>query len=163
MREEETLLFRHVSADRGVLYRQILDVFASARRQFRLQLRPDDVLAEGTSGSPPPSLEDLNQALTQLTAWGNLETQADMSRASSLSMFYRARLLYRLSLRTGRVVSAILPPLSQLSAHSPKVFAAARRCFSRCFSTAGDLPSRTARRASSSFSRANASEMPPRP
>lgn len=112
MREEEALLFRHVSADRGVLYRQILDVFASARRQFRLQLRPDDVLAGGTWGSLPPSPEDLNQALTQLTTWGNLETQADMSRASSLSMFYRTRLLYRLS-KGGEAVEASLETFQQ--------------------------------------------------
>ncbi|WP_175693197.1 TIGR02677 family protein [Burkholderia ambifaria] len=112
MREEDALLFRHVSADRGVLYRQILDVFASARRQFRLQLRPDDVLAEGAWNSHPPSPEDLNQALSQLTSWGNLETQADMSRASSLSMFYRARLLYRLS-KGGESVEASLDVFQQ--------------------------------------------------
>jgi uncharacterized protein (TIGR02677 family) len=112
MREDDALLFRHVSADRGVLYRQILDVFASARRQFRLQLRPDEVLAEGAWGSLPPSVEEMNQALTQLTNWGNLETQADMSRASSLSMFYRARLLYRLS-KGGESVEASLEMFQQ--------------------------------------------------
>lgn len=112
MREEEAALFRHVSADRGVLYRQILDVFASARRQFRLQLRPDDVLAEGTWDPGPPSQEELNQALAQLATWGNLETQADMSRASSLSMFYRARLLYRLS-KGGEAVEASLGVFQQ--------------------------------------------------
>lgn len=112
MREEDALLFRHVGADRGPLYRQILDVFASARRQFRLQLRPDDILAEGAWESALPSMEDLNQALSQLTSWGNLETQADMSRASSLTMFYRKRLLYRLS-KGGESVEASLEVFQQ--------------------------------------------------
>ena len=34
-------LFCHVSADKGTLYREILDAFAAARRQYRLQRRPD--------------------------------------------------------------------------------------------------------------------------
>ena len=39
-------LFRHVSAEKAELYRAVLDVFARAKRQYRLQLRPDEVLAE---------------------------------------------------------------------------------------------------------------------
>jgi hypothetical protein len=35
-------------ADNAPLYRAILDVFAASKRQFRLHLRPDDVLAEAT-------------------------------------------------------------------------------------------------------------------
>ena len=107
MREEDAALFRHVSAERSVLYRQILEVFASALRQFRLQLRPDDILIEGAWGGSPPALDELNFALTQLTTWGNLEIQADMARVSSISMFYRARYLYRLS-KGGESVEASL-------------------------------------------------------
>ena len=39
-------LFRHVSAEKAAFYRCIMDVFAAAKRQYRLQLRPDEVLAE---------------------------------------------------------------------------------------------------------------------
>jgi len=44
-------LFRHLSADKAVLYRSIMDVFAAAKRQYRLQLRPDEVLAEATTSN----------------------------------------------------------------------------------------------------------------
>ncbi len=90
-------LFRHVSAERSVHYRCILDVFALAKRQYRLQLRPDEVLAEADWTGTPPRLEEVNALLAQLAEWGNLESQADTSRVSSLSDFYRARYLYRLS------------------------------------------------------------------
>ena len=39
-------LFSHLVAENSSNYRAILDVFATAKRQFRLHLRPDDVLAE---------------------------------------------------------------------------------------------------------------------
>lgn len=39
-------LFRHISADKARLYRMIMDAFAAAKRQFRLQLRPDEVQLE---------------------------------------------------------------------------------------------------------------------
>lgn len=34
-------LFRHVGAERAAGYRAVLDVFATAKRQFRLHLRTD--------------------------------------------------------------------------------------------------------------------------
>ena len=42
-------LFSHVMAENAPLYRAILDVFAASKRQFRLHLRPDDVLAGESS------------------------------------------------------------------------------------------------------------------
>jgi len=56
-------LFSHVMADNAPLYRAILDVFAASKRQFRLHLRPDDVLIEATWPSGPPTLEAVQQAL----------------------------------------------------------------------------------------------------
>lgn len=90
-------LFRHVSAEKAMLYRCVMETFAAAKRQFRLHLRPDEVLAEGGWGTPPPRIEEVQAALTQLTEWGNLESQPDTARVASLSDFYRARFLYRLS------------------------------------------------------------------
>ena len=55
----------------------------------------------------PPRIEDVSTALTQLAAWGNLESQPDTARVSSLSDFYRARFLYRLS-QGGEAVEAAL-------------------------------------------------------
>lgn len=90
-------LFRHVSAEKASLYRCVMETFAAAKRQFRLHLRPDEVLAEGKWETPPPRIEEVQAALTQLTEWGNLESQPDTARVASLSDFYRARFLYRLS------------------------------------------------------------------
>lgn len=100
-------LFRHVSTEKAYFYRCIMDVFAAARRQYRLQLRPDEVLAEARWPAKLPEIEEVNAALTQLTAWGNLESHPDTARVSSLSDFYRARYLYRLSQGGEAVESAL--------------------------------------------------------
>ena len=42
-------LFRHVSADKTSTYRSIMNSFAAAKRQFRLHMRPDEVLADNFS------------------------------------------------------------------------------------------------------------------
>lgn len=121
MREDAAALFRHVNAEKMQLYRQALDVFASARRQFRLQLRPDEVLQEGqwNEGMAPP-IEEVNQALQQLTEWGNLESQPDTARVSSLSDFYRARFLFRLS-QGGEAVEAALEVFAQTLQHKAEL------------------------------------------
>ena len=90
-------LFRHVSADKAAFYRCIMAVFAAAKRLYRLQLRPDEVLAEAHWPEGRPRIEEVNAALAQLAAWGNLESQPDTARVASLNDFYRARFLYRLS------------------------------------------------------------------
>jgi uncharacterized protein (TIGR02677 family) len=100
-------LFRHVSAEKAEVYRAILDVFARAKRQYRLQLRPDEVLAEVQWKGMRPTPEEVNAALVQLRDWGNLKSHPDTSRVSTLSDFYRARFLYRLS-QGGEAVEAAL-------------------------------------------------------
>lgn len=101
-------LFRHVSTEKAEFYRGIMDVFATAKRQYRLQLRPDEVLAEARWPDAPPRIEEVNAALTQLAAWGNLESHPDTARVSSLTDFYRARFLYRLSQGGEAVESALV-------------------------------------------------------
>jgi uncharacterized protein (TIGR02677 family) len=105
-------LFRHVSADKAQLYRVIMDAFAAAKRQFRLQLRPDEVRLEAAWQGMPPALEEIQSALLQLAEWGNLESQPDTARVSSIEDFYRARFLYRLSLG-GEAVEAALITFAQ--------------------------------------------------
>ncbi|WP_437592253.1 TIGR02677 family protein [Sorangium sp. So ce1000] len=112
MQQDSRELFRHVSAEKATFYRAIMDVFAVAHRQYRLQLRPDEVLAEAKWPEAPPSIEEVNAALTQLAAWGNLESQPDTSRVSSLSDFYRARFLYRMS-QGGEAVESALAVFAQ--------------------------------------------------
>lgn len=89
-------LFRHLTADKVQIYRAVMSVFAAAKRKFRLHLRPDEVLAEIASDGSV-DLEEVQAALTQLTAWGNLQAQPDTARVASIEDFYRKRLLYRIS------------------------------------------------------------------
>ena len=105
-------LFRHVSADKAAIYRSIMDVFAAAKRLYRLQLRPDEVLAEARWPDALPPLEEVNAALVQLASWGNLEARPDMARKSNLNDFYRARFLYRLS-QGGEAVEAAMGVFAQ--------------------------------------------------
>lgn len=100
-------LFRHVTTEKSASYRAILEVFAAAKRQYRLQLRPDEVLAEAEWPDDAPRIEDVSVLLTQLTAWGNLESQPDTARYLSLADYYRGRFLYRLS-HSGEAVEAAL-------------------------------------------------------
>lgn len=74
-----------------------METFAAAKRQFRLHLRPDEVRAEAQWRAVPPALEEVQQALTQLVEWGNLQSQPDTARVSTLEDFYRARFLYSLT------------------------------------------------------------------
>jgi uncharacterized protein (TIGR02677 family) len=112
MRVDARELFKHVSAERSELYRHIMDAFAAAKRQFRLHLRPDEVLAEAQWGAAPPKIEELQGALAQLTEWGNLVSQPDTARVASISDFYRARFLYRLS-EGGEAVESALAVFTQ--------------------------------------------------
>jgi uncharacterized protein (TIGR02677 family) len=105
-------LFRHITADKGAIYRAILEAFASAKRQYRLQLRPDEVLAEAPWTEAPPPIEEVNAALSQLAEWGNLESQPDMARVTTLADYYRARFLYRLS-QGGEAVESALDHFEQ--------------------------------------------------
>lgn len=111
---EQAELFRHVSAEKAALYRAVMEAFAAAKRQFRLHLRPDELLAEGRWEDlpAPPRLEELQAALSQLTGWGNLESQPDTTRVASIADFYRAKFLYRLS-RGGEAVEAALQTFAQ--------------------------------------------------
>lgn len=111
-----TDLFRHVTADKAGLYRSIMEVFAAAKRQYRLQLRPDEVLTEADWGGALPAQEEVTSGLAQLAVWGNLESQPDMARVSTLTDYYRARFLYRLS-RGGEAVEAGLEVFEQSLHH----------------------------------------------
>lgn len=117
-------LFRHVTADKAAFYRAIMAVFAAAKRQYRLQLRPDEVLAEADWSDASPAQEEVAAALAQLAAWGNLESQPDMARVSTLNDYYRARFLYRLS-RGGEAVEAGLDVFERSLRHRAELQAVA--------------------------------------
>ena len=91
-------LFRHLTTDKADFYRVIMNAFAAAKRQFRLHLRPDEVRAEARwRTGPVTTTEEVQQALSQLVEWGNLQSQPDTARVSTIEDFYRARFLYSLT------------------------------------------------------------------
>src|SRR5438045_862429 len=53
---ESAELFKHVSTEKAAFYRCVMDVFAAAKRQYRLQLRPDEVFAEAVWPDAPPHI-----------------------------------------------------------------------------------------------------------
>ena len=105
-------LFRHVTAEKAAHYRAIMQAFAAAKRQFRLHLRPDEVRAEAPWPALVPPVEEVQQALSQLVDWGNLEAQPDTARVQTIEDFYRARFLYRLS-HGGEAVETALDAFAQ--------------------------------------------------
>src|SRR4051794_13570742 len=119
-------LFSHLVAENSSNYRAILNVFATAKRQFRLHLRPDDVLAEANWPGATPTLDAVQQALGQLIEWGNLQAQPDTARVATIEDFYRKRLLYRMT-GGGEAVEAGLQTISEKTARrgAPQTFAPA--------------------------------------
>lgn len=59
-----------MAATKSALYRGIRNVRARTKRQYRLQLRPGEVLAEGDWRLEQPTIEEVNAALHQLNWWG---------------------------------------------------------------------------------------------
>ncbi|MGH8191418.1 MAG: TIGR02677 family protein [Rhodanobacteraceae bacterium] len=102
--DQSAALFRHVSAERAAAYRAVLGVFAAAKRRFRLHLRADEVRAEAAwPNGQKPTPEEVASLLAQLVEWGNLRSQADTARVTTVEDFYRAKFLYQLS-REGEAV-----------------------------------------------------------
>ncbi len=87
---------RHAVAEKAPLYRAILGTFATAKRQFVVHLRPEDVQA-ALPGEANGALEEIGEALAQLARWGNLRADPDTSRVTTVEDFNRARYLYSLS------------------------------------------------------------------
>ena len=85
-------VFAHLVAEKAVVYRTIMDVFARSREQFVIHLRPSEVARD--ADCEPDAAEE---ALRQLVDWGNLERTRDAEAVGTLEEFYRARYLYQLS------------------------------------------------------------------
>lgn len=91
-------MLAYVVADKASAYRVIMDVFAEAKRQYVLRLRPEEVLERAQRRGQILDLEeDPANALDQLVSWGNLKRTQDTARARSLAEFARRRSLYQLT------------------------------------------------------------------
>jgi len=86
--------FAHLAADKRERYRQVLQAFAAAKARFVLHLRPSDVREAMVD---PPAVDEVEAALRQLVAWGNLSADPDTAEVATVEEFYRARFLYRLT------------------------------------------------------------------
>lgn len=95
--------FAHLSAPNAEIYRAVLRTFARARDRFIVHLRPEDVAAELGSGDP----DQVGSALDQLVGWGNLRSDPDTGRVTTVADFHRARYLYQLTPRGQAAESAI--------------------------------------------------------
>ena len=92
-------VFAHLNAEKAPLYRAILAALVAARARFAIALRPAEIHAtlsqEAGAAAPPP--EEIEAALRQLHAWGNLDDAPDTAHAATIEEFYRQRRLYQLS------------------------------------------------------------------
>jgi uncharacterized protein (TIGR02677 family) len=85
--------FAYLSAPNAGLYRSVLVTFARAKERFIVHLRPEDVAAELRAEAD----EQLTAALDQLVTWGNLRSDADTARVTTVEDFHRKRSLYQLT------------------------------------------------------------------
>lgn len=99
MSESHYAVFSHLQGERVALYRAIMRTFMQAREEFRMYLRPDEVLSglhtQGLTELPDEKL--LAACLTQLCSWHNLEVQLDTSAVSTVEDYLRRRYLYQLT------------------------------------------------------------------
>lgn len=87
-------VFGYLGTDRADVYRQVMLAFVAAKRRFTVHLRPDDVV-EALGGRIEP--DSVARALSALEGWGNLRSDPDTSRVTTVEDFHRARFLYQLT------------------------------------------------------------------
>lgn len=98
---ERLRIFAFAVEPKAPLYRAVMRVFAEAKARYELRLRPAEVIGclpeaaiYDLGDEPDPQLE---AALDQLVAWGNLKRLQDTTRARNLAEFARRRSLYQLT------------------------------------------------------------------
>ncbi len=104
-------VFAYLDVEKTPLYRAIMGVFRRTKERFGIHLRPAEVhlalttarwestSARGVDSGPDLActLEEIEVALKQLGAWGNLRGDPDTAEVSTVEEFYRERLLYQLT------------------------------------------------------------------
>jgi uncharacterized protein (TIGR02677 family) len=89
--------FAYLTVEKSELYRAIIDVFAAAKSEFALHLRPAQVRSGLSQAGFEFELSDIESALQSLEVWGNLQSYQDNADVASLADYYRKRLLYQLT------------------------------------------------------------------
>ena len=103
MHEQDFRPFEHLTVPNAALYRQVMGAFVAAKRRFAVHLRPEDV-HEALDPGPATDLAAVDLAavagaLVKLEEWGNLRSDPDTSRVTTVEDFHRARFLYQLTAR----------------------------------------------------------------
>src|ERR1700712_1490793 len=96
--------FSYLTAPKSEFYREVMLAFVAAKRRFTVHLRPQDVAGALGAGT---DLSAVTEALNGLVEWGNLRSDPDTSRVTTVEDFHRARFLYQLT-STGEAVEAAL-------------------------------------------------------
>jgi uncharacterized protein (TIGR02677 family) len=86
--------FTYLTVGKSELYRRVMLAFVAAKRRFTVHLRPEDVHA-ALGGTP--DLAAVAETLVALEGWGNLRSDPDTSRVTTVEDFHRARFLYQLT------------------------------------------------------------------
>ena len=89
--------FSYLTVDKAEVYRAIIQVFAVAKAEFTLHLRPAQVRESLHAHDCTLEADEVEAALQQLESWGNLQSYQDRSDAPSLVEFYRKSLLYQMT------------------------------------------------------------------
>lgn len=100
--------FAYVTAEKSSIYRSIMAIFVHAKGNFTLSLRPQEILASDLGlqslqdGAFNESFKQFDEseietALKQLCAWGNVEAHPDTSDVASIEEFYRPRSIYQIT------------------------------------------------------------------
>ncbi|GAA4814606.1 TIGR02677 family protein [Tomitella cavernea] len=90
--------FAHLQQPGAPLYRAIMGAFVQAKRRFIVHLRPEDIRAMlPDHGRTLGENHSIDGALASLEHWGNLRSDPDTSRVTSVEEFRRARYLYQMT------------------------------------------------------------------
>lgn len=91
--------FTYLTVDKAELYRAIIKLFAVAKSEFVLHLRPAEIHSQLQGRGLYVELGEVEAALEQLEVWGNLQSYQDNADATTLTEFYRKKLLFQFSAR----------------------------------------------------------------
>ncbi|WP_300010817.1 TIGR02677 family protein [Pseudonocardia sp.] len=86
--------FTYLTVGKSELYRQVMLAFVAAKRRFTVHLRPEDVR---DALGPGVDVDAVAAALVALEGWGNVASDPDTSRVTTVEDFHRARYLYQLT------------------------------------------------------------------
>jgi uncharacterized protein (TIGR02677 family) len=89
--------FAYITAEKAPLYRAIMRVFMESKHRFVMYMRPDEILLAVRACGLDREQADIDTAVEQLCAWGNLATRPDTSDVRSVEDFYKARYIIQLT------------------------------------------------------------------